>query len=283
MSDLFLAEAFLRRHPAHAARTLETIDPGRVAELLGSVPAAAAAAVLGVMSPASAADCLAEISPDAGAAAVAAMPPDLLAVLLRRMSPGRAEVLLGALPERSASVVRAGLAFPAWSVGAVMNPRAPTLIPDLEVAEAITRLRAAAAEVADVAYVVDRDQRLVGAVSARALLLSPAGLRVAELMRPPAARLPPQAAVGTLRAHPAWAHARTLPVVASDGRLLGAVGRDDLTRALPDPVAGRLGEASVGTLASFSELCFAGSTELVASLVSMLQQQTDRLLSGEKR
>jgi Mg/Co/Ni transporter MgtE len=272
MGDLLLARAFVERHSVEAAALLETLEPEEAAALVREVEPGRAVVVLGMMAPAPAAACLAVMTPETAADLVAGIPADEVAVLLRRMPPAQADALLDALPGREAAVLRAGLGFPMHSAGACMDPRVPTLTPDTTVALAVARLRVAPS-VDDEIYVVDRDQGLAGVVPARVLLVSPCEATVEDVMQHVAGRLPPQASVEVVHTHPAWARTRTLPVVADDGRFLGVVSYDVVTRLVRQTDAGRLAEASVDTFTSFSELCYVGSTRVLASLVAILTER----------
>jgi Mg/Co/Ni transporter MgtE len=228
------------------------------------------------MTPSSGAACLSALTPDTAGALVGRMPPDTVAIFLRRMSPAQVDGLLAALPRPQAAALRAGLAFPARSVGALMDPRASTLTPELTAQQAIKRLQGLA-QVDDEVYVVGRDQRLVGVLPMRVLVVSEATARVDTIMQHATSYFSPGAVVDVVHVHPAWTHSRSLPVVAEDRRFLGVIGYDVVVRAVRDGEGSRLVEASVGTLASFSELCYVGSTRMLASMVSILTERVEQL------
>lgn len=279
--DDLLAATFVERYPGEAATVLET-DAESAAPLLAAAPTAHAVAVLRRMVPGGAAACLSGMDSGAASTVVAQMPVDDVAALLRRMPSERAQQLLGGLPSSHAAVLRAGLAFPARSVGSLMDPRIPTLAPEFTAADAITRLRVAG-ELDDEVYVVDREQRLAGRLPMRALVVAAAEAQVSDLMQPAGARLPPRRGVDVAYVHPGWAEARTMPVVSDDGRLLGVVAFEVITRVVQETGAARLTEASVGTLASFAELCYVGSTNITAALASMVTEQIDQLAAEAPR
>jgi len=85
-------------------------------------------------------------------------------------------------------------------------------------------LRSETSDADDELYVVDRNQRLVGMVPARVLVRAMPDARVEDIMRPAMNQVSPRASLNAVRAHPGWADARTLPVVADDKRLLGVIG-----------------------------------------------------------
>lgn len=273
--DELLAAVFVERHPEEAAAILET-DAEHAAPLLGTAPTEHAVAVLRRMTPVGAAACISAMVPSAAGAVVTQMQADDVAALLRRMPSDRVDQLLGMVPASHAAALRAGLAFPARSVGSLMDPRIPVLNPELTAAHAIAQLRDLGRDLDDEVYVVDREQRLAGRLPMRVLVVAAAEASVSALMQPAVARLPPQRGVDVAYAHPGWSRARTMPVVTDDGRLLGVVAFDVIARLVHEVGVTRLAEASVGTLASFGELCYVGSTHTVAALVSLVTEQIDQ-------
>ncbi len=271
VSDALLCRALLERHPTDAARLLEAFDGTAAAALLGEAPPDVAAGVLGGMAPAMAATCVSAMTTPVAGAIVALMPTGAACVLLRQMPVAGADSLLAALPSQVAARFRSVLEFPPASAGGVMDPRVMRLTADLSVAESIDRLRSIQSGEDDELYVVDRDQRLQGVVSARLLIGAMPDATLRDLMSSAEYRVSPRATLDVVRANLGWAEARTLPVVSEDGRLLGVIGFGTAHQ----PGGPVLADVLVGTLANFSELAYEGSMLVLSSaLVAMSERAT---------
>ena len=84
-----------------------------------------------------------------------------------------------------AEEVRELLGFPEESAGGIMTTEYLTLPPDVSVEEAIRRVRAEATELDNVyyLYVIDPDERLLGVLSLKQLVLAAPQTVVGEVMR----------------------------------------------------------------------------------------------------
>ena len=161
---------------------------------------------------------------------------DVVAAVLRRLHPALAfRVLLRFPEERRASIVElAGEVlqgswaenrhFPEGSVGRLMEPVLAVFSPELTVAEAIEKIRAWAREtVVTYAYVVDSDDRLLGVVVMRDLLLAGAHQTLSEIMLARPFSLQPELAVSDAMKDVVYRHYPVYPVCDSKGHLLGIV------------------------------------------------------------
>jgi len=272
VSDALLCRALLERHPTDAAALLEAFDSASIAALLGEAPPGVAAVVLGRMTPAMAATCLESMPTPVASAIVALMPTGAACLLLRRMPAPGAENLLAELSPRVQAAFRSVLEFPPASAGGVMDPRVMTLAVDLSVAESLDRLRGVPSGADDELYVIDREQRLLGVLPVRVLVVAMSDAVVGSLMSPAEYRVSPRASLDVVRGNPGWAQARTLPVVGEDRRLLGVIHFKEVHQ----PAEPALTDALVGTLASFSELAYEGSTLVLTSLLAVMNDRATR-------
>jgi magnesium transporter len=113
------------------------------------------------------------------------LPPDDAADVLQKVEPKMREELLDLLDPQTRREVSALLAYAEDQAGGLMNSRFIRLRPEMAVDEAIRYIRAQAQspiEVLYYAYVLDSEQRLLGAVSFRDLFASPSHKLVHEIM-----------------------------------------------------------------------------------------------------
>lgn len=212
---------FLRLHPETAAGVLESLQPEEAGAYLQQVPPKLAAPVWAAMLPAYAGRCIGQCSRDYAVSILAAMPATPAAGMLRTTPEEQREALLQRLPGRVAFALKLLLRYPVGTVGAWMEPAVSSLPSGITVLDAWTRLRRDADVLDRYLYVVDRDQRLMGRVSAVELLRAEGDMLVDRFLVAVPAALAARADLGAAVAEPAWRDSDPLPVVARDGHFLG--------------------------------------------------------------
>jgi magnesium transporter len=186
---------------------LATIDADLAVKVLKAIPAPVAAGLL------------------------AALDAPRAAEILRRFDNPRRDSLLGATVIDRARVLRGVLSWPEDSVAAHMQPDALTVAPTTTVAQAVDEIREYAAHRPNdssgaYVYVVGAGDVLLGSVRLRKLVLAAADRPVDELMNDVVTVAPltdVEDAAMTLIDH----KLDELPVVDTEGRLLGILTEDD--------------------------------------------------------
>lgn len=261
-----LALRFLEDHPGDAAAVLERRPVEDVVALLGECRPVVAAAVLHRMDRAAGAAALEACPPASAARIAAALPVAALAALLRRLAPNVRERLLAALPRQASAPARLLLSFPEGAAGAMMDPHVRALPGDISARAALVRLREATAAPLDYVYVVDREQRLIGVLTARELLTAHPQAQLATIMHAPVTSLAARSDTLEIVSHPAWQRHHALPVVNPRGVYLGAI-RYETLRALETSLrAGRTLGAPLGAALSLAEAFWRGLAELMTDL-----------------
>src|SRR5579884_3672782 len=153
-------EDLARLHPADIAAIVSQLDQYHAEQAISGLDAETAADVLEEMDPDDAAD------------------------ILDEMDEARAETLLGLMQPEEAEEVRELLGYPENSAGGIMTTEYVTIPPDITVAQAIERVRQEAGEVGDVyyLYVVDDEDRLLGVLSLKELVLAEPNALVRDVM-----------------------------------------------------------------------------------------------------
>lgn len=238
--DPSLSLAFMRGHPAQAARVLETLPDAEAAALFQRAPARLGAVVLAAMLPRRAARCIEALDDARALEVLASMGTQPTVALLRHLPEARRQRLITGLPTGTALASTLLLGYTEDTLGAWADPDIITLTADTRVGDVIERVRQTPATHAWV-FVTDAQQRLAGVVSLATLLHAPQGATLATLMQRPPAVLPANAPLSGAAAHPGWERGSTLPVVEPGERLVGALTHDALARALrriaPAPAA----------------------------------------------
>jgi Mg/Co/Ni transporter MgtE len=232
-----LAEQLVREHPERAAGVLERLGVEEAARVLSNAPAREAAPVLQRMSPQFSAAVLETFDTEKIARALEALPLDVASRLARRLPAELGAAALEKLGPRPARALRSLLRFPEATAGALMDPDVLALLEDLTAKEALDRIRETPDSARYNVYVVDHEQRLVGVVNLRELLLARPRSRLADLMVRDPLRLDARADRSVVVGHPGWKEVHSLPVVDEGGGYLGAV-RYRTLRALEEELLG---------------------------------------------
>lgn len=236
--DQALSLAFMRSHPAQAARVLEALPADQAMALFERAPARVVASVLAAMLPAWAARCLAGL-PDARVLELLApMGTQPAVAVLRQLPENRRRLLAAGLPTAVALASTLMLGQAEDTLGAWADPDIVMLPADTRAADALAHLRGSTTAHPTV-FVADTERRLAGLVPLNTLLQAPGLATLATLMQRAPTMLSAHAPLTATPAHPGWAQSSALPVVTRGDRLLGVMTRDALARALRQSTAGQ--------------------------------------------
>jgi Mg/Co/Ni transporter MgtE len=171
------------------------------------------------------------------------MSPDEAADLLGDLPEGRAAEVLERMESDEAEDVRELLAYEEDTAGGHMTTDYLALPPTLPVSAALANIRAATPEVDNVyyLYVTDPDERLLGVLTLKALLLAPPDALLGEVMESPVISITADADEEEVAAVLNKYHLLAVPVVDDEERIQGIVTIDDvLDTMLPEVVKRRL-------------------------------------------
>lgn len=263
-----LTHAFMRAHPAEAARLLEAQAAEQVAQLFERAPAHAGAPVLAAMLPGSAARALALLPDERVLELARALGTLPMVALLRHLPERRRGALLAAMPTAAALASTVLLGYPEHSVGAWCDPDIVALDAAARVADALERVRRSELQLGWV-FVTDEAQRLRGWVALAQLLRAGDEVALQSLCARCPAVLAANAPLAAAAEHPGWREGSLLPVVEPGGRLVGVLARDALERALGEPVeaSSAAGEGVGGVLGRGYWESFAGIAEALLPLL----------------
>jgi magnesium transporter len=259
-----LANGLIRNHPGRAASVLERVTPAEAARALERTRVAQAAALLGRLSPQQAADVLDVTSDERVAALFEELSTGIASRLARRLREGRADAVLDAMPARAARGIRALIRFPEHTAGALMDPNVLALSESFTAREALERVRELPEQARYNLYVVDPEQKLVGAVNLRELLLAKPSAKLSDVMVRNPIALTASADRAAVVSHPGWKEVHSLPVVDEQGGYLGAV-RYRTLRELEDLLF-RGSHRDADAQAALGQLFAAGAAGLVDAI-----------------
>ena len=263
-ADLVVATRFVADHPEDAALVLEQLSFADAAALLAELEPSQGARVVARLSAALAVDCLRSLPDRLVSGVLGELPIDLAARILMRASDETRGAWLAALPEERAEFLRRKLRYPPGTAGALVDPLVLALPVDLSVGEAQKQLRRSAERAYYYLYVVDRDQRLVGALDIRELMLAEPKETLGAVMHREVITVSAHADLATVIGHPGWRELDALPVVDGAGVFFGII-RHRMMRQ----IAGRdeqQAQPMVRTLVSLGELYWTGLSAFLAGV-----------------
>lgn len=264
-ADLSVATRFVQDHPEEAAVVLEQLSFADAAALLAELDAEQGARVVARLSAALAVDCLRSLPDRLVAAVLNELPLDLGARILVRAGGETRETWLAGLSPERAEFLRRKLRYPPGTAGALVDPLVLALPEDLSVADAQKQLRRSAERAYYYLYVVDRDQRLVGALDIRELMLAEPKDTLGAVMHRDVQSVSAHADVAGVMAHPAWRDLDALPVVDAGGVFFGII-RHRMLRQITGPAGDQEGQPMVRTLVSLGELYWSGLSAFLAGV-----------------
>lgn len=283
-STVDLSYAFLEAHPADAARVLERVAPQNVAALFATAPVRISAPVLRSMLPLHAARCLETVDDDTASGLLRAAGPQAGVAVLHYVPEMRRHALLERLPTALSVAFRLLLGYPGDTVGAWMNPRILALPMDTTVAVALQRLRETDNEYHSCIFVLGSGQRLMGQFELVEVLRASPDLPLSRIMGRVQYTLPARASIRTVGEHAGWDDFQTLPVVERGDRLVGALERGVLARALirndQSPASDDYGDVVAGVASSYWR-SVAGLIQFTVGLLPVVTQNRARGGDGD--
>ncbi len=230
-------EKIARLHPADIADIVEQLDPQQRTEVIEALDVETAADTIEEMEDKEAAEVLEQLEDEKAADILEEMEPDDAADVLGDLPDVRSEELLGHMAPEEAADVKELLAYEEETAGGLMTTEYVAVRSDMTAEETIEHLRKLApkAETVYYVYVVDEDERLVGVLSLRDLIVSDPSAPIHTVM------------VSNIRKVSTHDHADeiaqvfrkynllALPVVDDEGRLAGIVTVDDMMEHLLPP------------------------------------------------
>ncbi len=180
-----LAEKYFEKEPVSAAHSLESMSEEKALAVLKSLPPKIAGRAFGHLQPHFAAGILKGASHELFDEIILQMDPHQGTAIFAHLPETDREHILGRLPKKAKDQIRELLTFPVNSAGRIMSTSFIAFWDDLSVDEAVQRIRVLAhkKETPFYVYVVDKQNRLIGVMNMRDLLLAEGEALLADVMR----------------------------------------------------------------------------------------------------
>lgn len=171
-------------HPAATAEVLGSLASGDVWRVLSHCPLPLQVEIFQFLELSQQVELVEHVDRDHLTHLLEEMAPDDRVDLLERMDPERVERLLPLVAQAERSDIRKLLSFPEDSAGSIMTTEYASLPEDINVSEALQRLRRQApdSETIYYIYILDEERHLIGFISLRDLILARPEARLGDVM-----------------------------------------------------------------------------------------------------
>jgi CBS domain-containing protein/sporulation protein YlmC with PRC-barrel domain len=229
------------------------LHPADIAEIISQVSHKEGATFFKGLDVETAAEALSELQPDVQAAIITGMDTDKAADIIEEMPPDEAADVLSDLPvdkakeilehieKEEAEDIQELLSHEEDTAGGLMTNEFIAYPPEMTVRDAIEKFRKDAEEVETVyyLYVLDADEKLLGVVSLRELLLAPLDACLSDIMETKLKTVTPDADEVEVAEIISKYNLVALPVVDTEGFLAGIIAIDDVIDRILPPAAKR--------------------------------------------
>jgi magnesium transporter len=227
-------------------RKLALLHPADIADIVEEMTVDERRSVFEQLDVETAAEALSEVEPEMQVAIVGNLDEERVADILDEMAPDEAADLLGDLPEErreelielmepeESHDVEELLAYDENTAGGMMTTDYVALHRGMTTGQAIDRLRELRPdpELAYYLYVIDQEDKLVGVVSLRDLVVAPADEPLEKVMHPHVLKVDVKTHKEEVASIIAKYDLLAVPVVDADGRLVGTITVDDVVELM---------------------------------------------------
>src|SRR4030043_2147532 len=227
------------------------LHPADIAEIISQVSHKEGASFFKGLDVETAAGALSELQPDVQAAIITGMETEKAADIIEEMPPDEAADVLSDLPmdkakeilehieKEEAEDIQELLSHEEDTAGGLMTNEFIAYPPETTVKEAIEKFRKDAEEVETVyyIYVTDTEEKLIGVISLRELLLAPLDTKLSDIVETKLKTVTPDTDEVEVAEIISKYNLLALPVVDTEGFMLGIVTIDDIIDRLLPPAA----------------------------------------------
>jgi len=229
------------------------LHPADIAEIISQVSHREGATFFKELDVETAAEALSELQPDVQVEIISGMETEKAADIIEEMQPDEAADVLSDLPvdkakeileqieKEEAQDIQELLSHEEDTAGGIMTNVYISYLPETTVQEAIEKFKKDAEEVETVyyIYVIDENEKLVGVISLRDLLLAPFDAKLSDIMKRKIKTVTPETDEQEVAEIVSKYNLVAIPVIDSENYMLGIVTIDDIIDRILPPAAKR--------------------------------------------
>ena len=271
-----LGAAFLRDHPAAAAKVLEDFPSESVAKLLADANPVTAGHIIEHFTPGFAASCLVDLGTATAGQLFARFLPDFQIMLLRQLEREKREPLLNALQPELAASIRRLLPYPDGTAGALMEAPLASVPEELSVRNALKRVKRIRNGMKFYTYVVNAKGQLTGVLTLHELINAPQSGTVGQVMHRHVISLSSTQSKRTVLNSPYWQEFHALPVTDENNLLLGVIRQKSLRRFQEQSHQVGAVSGGLGAFVAVGEVFSITAAQLLGALIASGNSLTQR-------
>ncbi|MCX5719511.1 MAG: CBS domain-containing protein [Nitrospirae bacterium] len=228
-------------HPADIAEIISQVSHKEGASFFKGLDVETAAEALSELEPETQVEIISGMEPDKAADIIEEMPPDEAADVLSDLPVDKAKEILESIEKEEAEDIQELMSHEEDTAGGVMTNEFIAYPPEITVREAIEKFRKDAEEVETVyyLYIVDIEEKLLGVISLRELLLAHPDAKLSDIMETKLKTVTPGTDEGEVAEIISKYNIVALPVVDAEGYMLGIATIDDVIDRILPPAAKR--------------------------------------------
>jgi CBS domain-containing protein/sporulation protein YlmC with PRC-barrel domain len=226
-------------HPADLAEIISEVSQKERTAIFGSLDVDTAAEALHELEPRVQADIIDDMAKERASDILERMPPDEAADVLGDLPEAKAQELINLMEKEEAEDVQELLEHEEDTAGGLMTTEYLAFPPDMTVEEAIRELRLEAPNVETIyyLYILDDEDRLLGVLSLKHLILATPHSKLRDIMTAPAKTLPLEAGEKDVAEFISKYNLLAAPVVDENTVMRGIVTVDDVLDFLLPPAS----------------------------------------------
>ncbi len=226
-------------HPADLAEIISEVSQKERTAIFGSLDVDTAAEALHELEPSVQADIIDDMSKERASDILERMPPDEAADVLGDLPEAKAQELINLMEKEEAEDVQELLEHEEDTAGGLMTTEYLSFPPDITVEEAIRELRLEAPNVETIyyLYILDEEDRLMGILSLKNLILAAPDARLRDVMKTPVKTLPLEIQQEDVAEFISKYNLLAAPVVDENRVMKGIVTVDDVMDFLLPPAS----------------------------------------------
>ncbi len=232
-------DALSELHPADIAQIISGLAPDDRTDFFEKLDLETAAEALHELEPKVQVDIIDDMSRERASDILERMPPDEAADVLGDLPEAKAQELINMMEKEEAEDVQELLEHEEDTAGGLMTTEFLAYPPDMTVEEAISELRLEAPNVETIYYlfIVDINERIIGVISLKNLILAQPKNLLGEIMKTPVKTLPLDAQEKDVAEFVSKYNLLAVPIVDENEVLRGIVTVDDVVDFLLPPAS----------------------------------------------
>jgi len=217
-------------HPADLAEIMSEASQRERTAIFGSLDVETAAEALHELEPRVQADIIDDMAKERASDILELMPPDEAADVLGDLPEAKAQELINLMEKEEAEDVQELLEHEEDTAGGLMTTEYLAFAPDMTVEEAIKELRLEAPNVETIyyLYILDNEERIIGVLSLKNLILAASQTLLRDIMTTPAKTIPLETGEKDVAEFISKYNLLAAPVVDENGVMHGIVTVDDV-------------------------------------------------------